>query len=81
MIKSPDEIALMAVSGQLLAQVFNALDRLPLEGRSTLELNEFVERMIVDELDARPASKAVRFRVRTQRIHRRCGVPWRAIGR
>ncbi|WP_099207416.1 type I methionyl aminopeptidase [Xanthomonas citri] len=57
MIKSPDEIALMAVSGQLLAQVFDALDRLQLEGRSTLELNGFVERMIVDELDARPASK------------------------
>ncbi|MBZ3928610.1 type I methionyl aminopeptidase [Xanthomonas citri] len=57
MIKSPDEIALMAVSGQLLAQVCDALDRLPLEGRSTLELNEFVERMIVDELDARPVSK------------------------
>ncbi|MEA5122639.1 type I methionyl aminopeptidase [Xanthomonas floridensis] len=57
MIKHPDEIALMAVSGQLLAQVFHALDRLPLEGRSTLELNAFVERMIVDELAARPASK------------------------
>ncbi|APO95314.1 type I methionyl aminopeptidase [Xanthomonas vesicatoria] len=57
MIKRPDEIALMAISGQLLAQVFHALDRLPLEGRSTLELNTIVERMIVDEFDARPASK------------------------
>lgn len=57
MIKRPEEIALMATSGQLLAQVFHALDQLPLEGRSTLELNDFVERMIVDELDARPASK------------------------
>jgi methionyl aminopeptidase len=56
-IKSPDEIALMAVSGQLLAQVFDVLDRLPLEGRSTLELNDLVERMIVDTLAARPASK------------------------
>lgn len=57
MIKRPDEIALMAESGRLLAQVFHALDRLPLQGRSTLELNDFVERMIVQDLDARPASK------------------------
>lgn len=47
----------MAESGRLLAQVFHALDRLPLQGRSTLELNAFVERMIVEDLDARPASK------------------------
>jgi len=56
-IKRPDEIALMAESGRQLAQVFHALDRLPLQGRSTLELNDFVERMIVEELEARPASK------------------------
>lgn len=47
-IKRPDEIALMAESGRLLAQVFAALDRLPLQGRSTMEINDFVERMIVD---------------------------------
>lgn len=57
MIKRPDELALMAESGRLLAQVFHALDQLPLQGRSTLELNAFVERMIVEDLDARPASK------------------------
>ncbi|WP_313300925.1 methionyl aminopeptidase [Stenotrophomonas sp.] len=57
MIKRPDEIALMAESGRLLAQVFAALDQLPLQGRSTMEINDFVERMIVDELQARPASK------------------------
>ncbi len=56
-IKRPDEIALMAESGRLLAQVFAALDQLPLQGRSTMEINDFVERMIVDELQARPASK------------------------
>lgn len=56
-IKRPDEIALMAESGRLLAEVFAALDQLPLQGRSTMEINEFVERMIVDELQARPASK------------------------
>ncbi|NYI20453.1 methionyl aminopeptidase [Xanthomonas arboricola] len=57
MIKQPEEVAAMATAGQLLAQVFHALDQVPLEGRSTLELNALVERMIVQELGARPASK------------------------
>ncbi|QNR98620.1 type I methionyl aminopeptidase [Stenotrophomonas sp. 169] len=57
MIKSAQEIALMGTSGALLAQVFDRLDRLPLEGRSTMEINDLVERMIVDDLQARPASK------------------------
>ena len=57
MIKSAAEIALMARAGALLAQVFDALGRLRLEGRSTLEINDLVERMIVDDLHARPASK------------------------
>lgn len=57
MIKQPGEIAALAESGRLLASVFHRLDRMRLEGRSTLELNDTVERMIVDELDARPASK------------------------
>lgn len=57
MIKTAAELALMARAGQLLARVFHVLDTQPLEGRSTLELNDFVERMIVDELGARPASK------------------------
>lgn len=47
----------MAEAGALLASVFDVLDRLVLEGRSTLEINDFVERMIVDDLKARPASK------------------------
>lgn len=57
MIKSSAELALMAQAGSLLAEVFGAIGRLGLEGRSTLELNDFVERVIVDELQARPASK------------------------
>jgi len=57
MIKSAQEIAVMAESGALLAQVFDRLDRLSLEGRSTMEINDLVERMIVDDLQARPASK------------------------
>ncbi len=57
MIKSAAEVELMAEAGALLASVFDALDRMELEGRSTLEINDFVERMIVDQLRARPASK------------------------
>ena len=39
MIKRPDEIDRLAESGRLLAQVFAMLDALPLQGRSTLEIN------------------------------------------
>ena len=57
MIKTPEERRLMAESGRLLARVFEALDALQLEGMSTLQVNDWVERFIVDELQARPASK------------------------
>lgn len=57
MIKQPHELALLAESGRLLASVFELLDRTPLAGRSTLEINDMVERFIIDDLKARPASK------------------------
>lgn len=57
MIKTPEEIELLAESGRLLAQVFELLDRTPLAGKSTLYINDLVERFIVDDLAARPASK------------------------
>ena len=57
MTKQPHEIAVMAESGRLLASVFARLDRLELAGMSTMALNDLVERIIVDELAARPASK------------------------
>lgn len=57
MIKRPVEIALMAESGRLLASVFGYLDGLDLIGMSTMQVNDLVERYIVDELHARPASK------------------------
>mgnify|MGYP001000300851 CR=1 FL=1 len=57
MIKTPKELALLAESGRLLASVFELLDRTPLAGKSTLEINDLVERFIVDDLKARPASK------------------------
>jgi len=57
MIKTPDEIELMAEAGRLLASVFTHLDGLALQGMSTLEVNDRVEAFIVDDLKARPASK------------------------
>lgn len=57
MTKRPDELALLAASGRLLASVFEMLDRTPLAGMSTLQVDDLVERFIVDDLHARPASK------------------------
>lgn len=57
MIKKPHELELMAQSGRLLASVFELLDRTSLAGKSTLEIDTMVERYIVDDLQARPASK------------------------
>ncbi|HEU4851609.1 MAG TPA: type I methionyl aminopeptidase [Telluria sp.] len=57
MIKQPEEIALMAASGKLLASVFAHLDQLDLVGMSTMQVNDLVDRFIVDDLNARPASK------------------------
>jgi len=57
MTKQPHELALMAESGRLLASVFGMLDRTPLAGMSTLEIDALVERFIVHDLKARPASK------------------------
>ncbi|UPQ90301.1 type I methionyl aminopeptidase [Vibrio sinaloensis] len=56
-IKSDAEIELMRTSGQLLAQVFAMLDDWVKPGLSTMEINQQVEEFIVDELQARPASK------------------------
>ncbi|GLU33297.1 type I methionyl aminopeptidase [Trinickia caryophylli] len=57
MTKRPDEIVLMAESGKLLADVFGYLDRLNLIGMSTMQVNDMVDSFIVNELEARPASK------------------------
>lgn len=57
MIKTSDELALMRVSGRLLARVFEMLDGLSLAGLSTLAVNDLVERYITHDLAARPASK------------------------
>ena len=57
MIKRPEELALLAESGKLLAEVFGHLDRLELAGMSTMQVNDLVEHFIVGRLQARPASK------------------------
>ena len=56
-IKDQHEVSLMRTSGALLAQVFNHLDKHVQAGVSTMQLNDIVERYIVDTLNARPASK------------------------
>jgi methionyl aminopeptidase len=57
MTKEPQELTLLAESGRLLASVFELLDETPLAGLSTLQIDEMVERFIVHDLKARPASK------------------------
>lgn len=57
MTKTPEELTLMAEAGRLLASVFAMLDRTPLAGLTTLDVDTLVERFIVEELEARPASK------------------------
>lgn len=57
MSKRPEEIALMAESGRLLADVFGHLDQMNLIGMSTMQVNDLIDGFIVNELRARPASK------------------------
>jgi methionyl aminopeptidase len=57
MVKTPDELALMRISGKLLASVFEMLDGLQLAGMSTMQVNNLVEHFITADLAARPASK------------------------
>ncbi|MBB3872314.1 type I methionyl aminopeptidase [Brevundimonas mediterranea] len=57
MTKTPAEVELMAEAGRRLASVFTHLDGLALAGMTTMEINDRVEAFIVDDLQARPASK------------------------
>ena len=47
----------MREAGRLLASVFSYLDKYVTVGISTMDINNLVERYIVDQLGARPASK------------------------
>jgi len=79
MVKRPEEIALMAQSGKLLADVFTHLDGLDLIGMSTMQVNDLVDTLIVDTLKARPASKGqydYAYALNSSRNHVVChGVP------
>jgi methionyl aminopeptidase len=57
MVKTPDELTLMRLSGKLLASVFEMLDGQNLAGLSTMQVNDLVDRFISVDLGARPASK------------------------
>ncbi|MDF7775941.1 type I methionyl aminopeptidase [Sphingomonas sp. AOB5] len=57
MVKTPDELALMRISGKLLASVFEMLDGQDLAGMSTMAVNDRVDRFITVDLASRPASK------------------------
>jgi methionine aminopeptidase len=57
MVKTSEELALMRISGRLLASVFEMLDEQHLAGLSTMQVNDLVERFITIDLGARPASK------------------------
>lgn len=79
MTKRPEEIALMAESGKLLASVFSHLDQLNLIGMSTMQVNDLVDSFIVNDLKARPASKGqygFAYALNSSRNHVVChGVP------
>ena len=56
-LKTPEELIVMRKAGRLLASVFHYLDGQMKVGISTMDINNLVERYIVDELESRPASK------------------------
>ncbi|MEO0424858.1 MAG: type I methionyl aminopeptidase, partial [Pseudomonadota bacterium] len=69
----------MREAGRLLAQVFTYLDQWVEAGISTMQINDIVERYIIDQLEARPASKGqygYRFALNSSVNHVVChGVP------
>ncbi|WIF65816.1 type I methionyl aminopeptidase [Metapseudomonas otitidis] len=56
-IKTADEIARMAVAGRLAARVLEALEAFIVPGVTTMDIDAFCERYIVETLDAIPGSK------------------------
>ena len=56
-LKNEEELRLMREAGRLLGQVFGHLDQRIASGVSTMAINDWAERYIVDQLKARPASK------------------------
>ena len=56
-IKSPEEIERMRVAGRLTAKVLEAVSEYIKPGLTTMQIDEFCERYIVDTLKALPGSK------------------------
>jgi methionyl aminopeptidase len=56
-IKSPEQIEKMRVAGHLTAKVLEAVSEIIKPGMTTMEIDQFCERYIVDELKAIPGSK------------------------
>ncbi|WAM50608.1 type I methionyl aminopeptidase [Vreelandella venusta] len=56
-LKSAEELRVMREAGRLLASVFSYLDKQIVPGISTMDINHWADRYIVDHLQARPASK------------------------
>ncbi|SDN04707.1 type I methionyl aminopeptidase [Vreelandella arcis] len=56
-LKSEEELRVLREAGRLLALVYSHLDKLIVPGISTMDINNWAERYIVDDLQARPASK------------------------
>ncbi|SFA48157.1 type I methionyl aminopeptidase [Metapseudomonas otitidis] len=56
-IKTADEIARMVVAGRLAARVLEALEAFIVPGITTMDIDAFCERYIVETLDAIPGSK------------------------
>ncbi len=57
LIKTPDEIEKMRVAGRLTARVLEAVTEIVKPGITTMEIDEFCERYIVETLKAIPGSK------------------------
>jgi hypothetical protein len=79
MTKRPEEIALMAEAGKLLASVFSYLDQFSLAGMSTLQVNDMVDSFIVHQLSASGQQGAVRLCLCAEFLAQQCGVPRRAV--
>ncbi len=56
-IKSPEQIEKMRIAGRLTAQVLEAVTEFIKPGMTTMQIDEFCERYIVDTLKAIPGSK------------------------
>lgn len=57
LIKTAEELAIQRRAGELLSSVFEMLDERIAPGVSTMQINDWAEAFIVNDLQSRPASK------------------------